>query len=202
MKLFLTSDASKTLEKIVPLLPKSPQGTKVAFIPTAADPYPAAPWMQNDRNKLKELGFTVFDFDLKNKSEAETRETLTNADIVFVAGGNTFYLLEKANRSGFTNVIKDLVNKGTIYIGSSAGSVITGPDIEPVKVFDDPKAAQLNSTDGFHFIDFVILPHYGEKKRLNTHKAVVNEYKDTYKLQLLTDEQFVLVEDKGFKILG
>lgn len=198
--LYLTSVAAKTLDKIVTFLDKSPKDLKVAFVPTAADPYENRPWLDEDRDKLISLGFEVAELDLKGKNESDLRKDLSDTDIIFVAGGNTFYLLEKVKKSGFDKVVKDLVNKGVIYIGSSAGSVLVGPDIEPVKVFDDPNEAQLESTKGLGWVDFVVLPHYKKEKYGVYHQQVIEEYKDKYKLIPITDEQFIKVEGEEYKI--
>ena len=60
--------------------------------------------------------------------------------------------------SGFSKIVKKLIEEGVTYIGSSAGSVLVGPTIEPVKTMDNPNdAPNLNSFEGLGFIDFVIL---------------------------------------------
>ena|SRR5256885_9786234 len=201
MTLFLASNASKTLDLLLPLLPKSPHELKLAFIPTARDPYKETPWIDVDRQKVSELGFTIIDVDLKDKTENEIRKLLADVDIIFVAGGNTFYLLEKVKKSGFDKVVKELIQKGIIYIGSSAGSVIMGPDIESVKVFDDMHVAKLDSFEGLNLVDFVVLPHYKKGVYEKEHNQAMEEYKGKYKFILLTDEQAVLVTDSGYKVV-
>ncbi len=201
MKLFLTSAAVKTLDKIVPLLPKTPKENSVLFIPTAAEPYESKPWVEEDRSKLIELGFNVVDFDLKGKNENQVKEAVVNKDIVFVAGGNTFYLLEQARKSGFEKIVKELIRKGVVYIGSSAGSVIAGPDIKAVEIFDDPSEAQLNSASAFKLVDFIVLPHYKKEKYGPYHEMVMKEYGDRFKLIPITDEQMIVVEDNSYKII-
>ena len=195
MKLFLTSVAANVLEKLVPLLPKSPKELSVLFVPTAADPYENREWMEDDRNKLLELGFNVFDFDLKDKSEGEVKKALSKTDIVFVAGGNTFYLLEKVKLSGFDNAIKDSSNQRQIYIGSSAGSVILGPNIEPMKYLDDStKALSLSDYSGLNLIDYIVLPHFDNKKYKEAYEKLTREYRNIYKLKPLNDDQFIAIE--------
>jgi len=201
MRLFLTSKASAVLDKIMPLLPKPTKELKVAFIRTAANPYPEKPWADDDRNRLVELGFQIIDFDIAGKDKKEIRDVLSKVDIIFVAGGNTFYLLKKARESGFDEVAKKLIAEGKIYIGSSAGSIIVGPNIEPVKYFDDPNVAQSKSSQGFNLVDFVVLPHYGREKYELLHKMVITEFGKKYKLVTLTDEQFVLADGKNNQIL-
>ena len=50
-----------------------------------------------------------------------------------------------------------------LYIGSSAGSVLAGPDIDITRELDDPnEASNLKTTEGLKLVDFIILPHYGK----------------------------------------
>lgn len=202
MKLFLTSVAANVLDKLVPLLSKSPKELSVLFIPTGADPYKSREWMDDDRNKLVELRFNVSDFDLNGKKEDEVRQVLLKTNIAFVAGGNTFYLLEKVRQSRFDKVVKDLIKKDLIYIGSSAGSVILGPNIEPMKYLDDPsKAPSLSDYSGMGLVDFVLLPHFDNKKYDDAYKKLMKEYKNIYKLQPLADNQAIIVNGNEIKIV-
>ncbi len=175
---------------------------KVAFIPTAADMYDTKPWMDADRQALVDLGMEVEDLDIKDKNEEELYKFLSKKDIIFVSGGNTFYLLYYAEKSGFDKVIVKLIDEGKIYIGSSAGSVIAGPTIEPVKVFDDPdEAPNLKSFESFGLIDLVILPHYGKEKHEQEFQSILKDWSGKVKLQLLRDDEAVLVKEDNFKLL-
>jgi len=187
--IFLTSQASEVLDKIVEMLPKKPEELKVVFIPTASDPYEAHPWLDNDREKLTALGFQIEEFDLKNKTEDKTREFLSNFDIVFVAGGNTFYLLSQAKKSGFDKVAKELLQAGKIYIGSSAGSYICCPTIDAA-TWKNPEKNRygLEDLSALNFVDFLVTAHYKEK-----YKQAVEEGKTStsYPVMVLTDQQFI-----------
>ncbi|OGH02924.1 MAG: hypothetical protein A2798_00650 [Candidatus Levybacteria bacterium RIFCSPHIGHO2_01_FULL_37_17] len=199
--LFLTSQAYNVLHRLIPLLKDKPENLSVAFIPTAADLYKERPWMDDDRNKLVELGFNVFDLDLKNKNEEDLKKILSNVNLIFVAGGNTFYLLEKCRKSGFDKLIRQLLDRGVVYIGSSAGSVIAGPDIEAVKDFDDPDEANLESTTGFGLVNFVTLPHFKNAKYSTLHDKVIKEYGKKYNIIPITDQQAVLVQDTKNQVI-
>lgn len=192
IQLFLASQASVVLPKIASMLPKNPQEYTVSFIPNAADIYNNPHWVTSDKIELQKLGFHVIDLNLNGKTETELKELLKSTDIIFVAGGNTFYLLQKCIESGFDKIVKEKVAEGTIYIGSSAGSVIAGPDIESVADFDDRNEAQLNDTKGFGFIESVILPHYRKSESSAYHK-VIQQFQNQYKFLLLTDQQMVYV---------
>lgn len=171
----------------------------MVFIPTAANPYKKRPWIAADRDALTAAGFQVFNLDIENKTKKELREILKNANIIFVAGGNTFYLLEKAKKSGFDKIVKDLVSTNIIYIGSSAGSIILGPGIEFAEAFDDPNIAQLDSTKGFMLIDFIPLPHY--EKENPDYKDIIKEYGLKYTLVPITNDQIILVDDDGYHVI-
>lgn len=193
MKLYLTSIASQSLDKIAAELPKLPKDLEVLFIPTAADTYAKdnRPWLDADRDKFIELGFQVEDFNINGKSEDKVREKLFNADIIFVSGGNTFYLLEKVKASGFDKVLRELSGSDKIYIGSSSGSIIVGPNIEPIKSFDDPSAANLDSYDAIGLVDFVVLPHWGKEKYATKQEKVLKEFGKKYKLKPIKDGEMV-----------
>lgn len=203
-KLFLTSVACNVLDKFVELLDCPPSELTVAFIPTAADVYENKSFVDNDRNKLSELGFKILDVNINGKTEEILQEQLKDVDIIFVAGGNTFYLLEKTIASGFDKIVKNLIKNGKYYIGSSAGSVLAGLTIEPVKLLDNPsKAPNLKSFDGLKLIDKIILPHYGNEKYQDKINQILADYSDVQKnIIKLTDNQAAVIEDEKLKIIS
>ncbi len=196
MQIFLTSSADKVLKKIIPYLYKNPAEMTVAFVPTAGDLYSDKPWQESDRNKLKELGFRVEDVDLKVTQHQALKNMLSQADVVFVAGGNTSYLLEKAQESGFLDIVKDLVHSGTIYIGSSAGSLLAGPNIEMDKIYDDGEfGKELASYEGLGLVDFVALPHSNQEEFRPYIDKIKDEYGQKYSLVELKDNQAFIITD-------
>lgn len=201
-RLFLASAASETLDEFTNNLPDSATKFTVAFIPTAADPYEDKHFMEDDRKKLVESGFNVIDIDLKEKTKNQLSYELKDADIIFVAGGNTFYLLDKVQKSGFDKLVKTLVQKGVIYIGSSAGAILAGPSIEPFKTLDDPSKVQnLKSFKGLNLVNFVVLPHFGKEKYKAKHQNIMNKYSKKFKLLPITDLQAVVVDDNSIRIV-
>lgn len=194
-KLFLASFAHQTLENVRELLPKEPKDLTVAFIPTAADPYEDKHFVDVDRAKLVAMGFTVFDLDIKDKTESELETLLEPADVVFVAGGNMYYLLDHARKSGFMSVIKKLVERGVVYVGSSAGAVLACPTVDTARLFDPTSAApDLTSFEGLGLVDFLILPHAGAERYLERMQKTVEEWTGRgYQVHALTDQQAIVV---------
>jgi len=203
MKLYLTSVAARTLDKLLPFLEKSPKDLKVAFIPTAGDIYEEKPWMEADRNKLIELGFQVIDIDIKSKNKSVLQKELSSFDIIFVAGGNTSYLLEKAQECGFLEVVKNLVKNNVVYVGSSAGSLLAGPNIEMDKIYDIKErfGKKLISYEGLGLVDFVTLPHTDNPKYALYIEKIHRLYGDKYNLINLKDNQAILVQDNNWQML-
>lgn len=178
-RIFLTSKANLVLEKLAGLANINPKNTSVAFIPTAADPYEDKSFVDEDRQKLLELGYQVTDIDLKIHTYETLTEILSPFNIIFVAGGNSFYLLEKCLEVNFKKILEDLLEE-KIYIGSSAGAVILGPNIEPYKNMDDPsKAQKLESYSGINIINFLVLPHFGKQKYKQEYQELLSAIFDT-----------------------
>lgn len=95
MKLYLASYAMASMAKIIKHEGRDFVGKKAIFIPTAGDPYVNKDFVEADKNALKKYGLDVAEMDVKNKNEEEIREVIDGADVVLVAGGDTFYLMEK-----------------------------------------------------------------------------------------------------------
>lgn len=163
-KLFLTSSISEVHKEVAKLIEK-PKNQKLAFIYTASEAEEGdKTWLNKDREALKSIGFSTEDYTLTGKTEKDINKDLKKFQAFFLSGGNTFYLLEKIQQSNFIPFIKNKVMAGCIYISSSAGSIVAGPNIEPARMADSPqKAPNLKSTKGINLVDFVILPHWGSK---------------------------------------
>lgn len=203
--LFLASNVASVVSDIVKNITFSKTNRKLAFINTPAEVYDGErPWLKEDRESFKRAGFKPFDYTITGKNEKQLRNDLSSADFVFVSGGNTFYCLEKARASGFIPVIRDLVlNRGKVYIGSSAGSLIAAPDITPAANIDDTaKAPNLKDYKGFNLVDLVVLPHWGSErfKELYMKTRLEKSYSTNNKIILLTDNQYLYVKDDWYQI--
>jgi dipeptidase E len=112
--------------------------------------------------------------------------------------------LEKIQQTGCAEAIRKVVENGKIYIGSSAGSVIAGPDIYPVLKFDSvEKAPNLKGYEGLGLVNFILLPHWGSEdfRNLYLSQGLDLAYDSKNKFILLRDGQYVQVEDDKYKIV-
>jgi dipeptidase E len=188
MKIFLTSYAGRVIDKIIPKLPKRPQDLKALFITTASNPYPEHPWIDEDRDNLTKNGFALTDFDLVDKNEDEVRKSVNENDIIFVEGGNTFYLLKYARESGFDKVMIEQKNGDKVYIGVSAGAYIATPDIRPTEWKREKDHHGINDFTGMGLVSFAVFPHYEDK-----YKELIDTRKKELKCDLVTirDDEFI-----------
>jgi dipeptidase E len=202
-KLFLASIACLTLDKIIELLPKEPSKLNLVFIPTASNLYKNKSWLYKDREKLVAMGFKVKDVDIEGKTKQHLQKELVDVDVIFVSGGNTFYLLEKTIESGFDVIVKKLIAKGVVYIGSSAGSALVSPTIEAIKSLDDPSdAPSLKSYDSLNLVPFLVMPHYLDEDYKKQYKKILKEWNNKgFELKLLTNNQALVVNGDNIKIV-
>lgn len=205
-RLYLTSSVSFVAERLEKdLQPKAPNN-KMVFITTATeDEEHDATWIIKDKDSLISAGFDVFEYTITGKKENEIREDLKDVNFIYVEGGNTFYLLEKAQQSGFINVIRDFVLKEEkVYIGTSAGSIIAGRDTYPTLILDDVSLApNLKGYEGFGLVDFTVLPHWGSDKfkDLYLNHRLEHSYNGKSELILLRDNQYIEVKDDWYRII-
>lgn len=170
-----------------------PQHASVVFVPVASAVYEETPWIDEDRKKLEQFGYTVIDVDIRNVQGEELRNVCDDADIIFIAGGNTVFLYHHAQQSGLYDIIQRAVQDGTIYVGSSAGSILAGPSVEPFLQEDMPelpKDFHLEDPTGLNLVDYIILPHYKEGDTKD--KEIMERYGSKFHFVLLTDKEYRL----------
>lgn len=201
--LLLTSDGfdgEDVRKEILKVLPKPPPEIKLAHITTASKPEKSTSYVKRDRQAMIKVGFQVEDVDIEGKSKTELQYLLKDKDVVYVQGGNTFYLLKCIKESGFDDVVKKLIKRGTIYIGVSAGSYIACPTIE-MALWDhqDVNIVGLKDLTALNLIPFLLLVHYEPKHKSALEKAVLNAH---WPVRILKNNQALLVKDGQTRLVG
>lgn len=163
MKLYLSSYRIPTPNDLSSLLGKELKKTSIALIPNAKDYYVdrARNLKVNDLVAyMEDLGLKVDVVDLRQFSDPKELKTqLAGYDLVWAMGGNTYMLRYEMKRSGFDQVIKELLDSGIIYGGDSAGALVACASIAGVELADEPEFAEEIITDGLGLIPSVVLPH-------------------------------------------
>lgn len=99
-------------------------------------------------------------------------EAVKRADALFTGGGNTFVLLNELYRKNLLPVIREVVLSGTPYLGTSAGSNITGPSIMTT---NDMPIVHPPSLDALGLLPFNLNPHYLDPDPSSRHQGETRE---------------------------
>jgi len=132
---------------------------KIGFLPTASkdDKKKVDLFYKRFENNCSELSH----FNLCSKIEG-FEEWFLNKDIIYVGGGNTFYMLEIWKKNNLIKIFKEGYSKGIILSGVSAGAICwfdwmlsdsKGPGFEPLR--------------GINLISGSCTPHSSESGRIN-----------------------------------
>ena len=200
--MILTSSLYESIGFVKEFLDKNAKSKKILFIPTAANVEEYKNYMYLTEKAFEDIGYEVDNFDISVFSEKTVKEKLSKAEIIFISGGNTFYLLQELKKKNLISYLKERIGKGLIYIGESAGSVITAPNIEYVSVMDDKiLAEELDDYTGLNLVDFYIVPHFEEEPFIESSRKIVELYKDKLDLKLINNKEIILVENDDFKII-
>jgi dipeptidase E len=63
------------------------------------------------------------------RRDPATARRILDSDIVYLAGGNTFYFLEHLRRAGLLDVLRRFARQGGVLAGLSAGALLLTPHI-------------------------------------------------------------------------
>ncbi|GHT41342.1 putative peptidase Lmo0363 [Bacteroidia bacterium] len=195
-KLFLSSYFSGVQNLLPDFTNNACSGKKVVFIPTASVPEKVTFFVGADKKALAKLGLIIDELEVSIAPYGEIASKISNADYLFVEGGNTFFLLQELKRTGADKLIVEHINKGKLYIGASAGSMIISKDIEYVKFMDNPKAApDLNGDfSALSVLDFYIVPHCTNFPFKKAAEKIVAAYSETLDLRLISNNQVIVVD--------
>jgi dipeptidase E len=199
--IILTSSGNYKIEGDLSFLPKPIKEMKMAYITTASKGENYASYVELYKQKMKELDYDFEEVDLDDKNEQELKKILADKELIYIEGGNTFYLLKAVRKSGSDKIIKDLVASGVIYMGSSAGAYIACPTIE-VSTWVRPDRFDRHGITNFtalNLVPFLVVAHYDQKND----GLLKEKIKTTkYPVKILTDDQALLVKDGKVKLIG
>ncbi len=158
-------------------------------------------YFERNRSYFRDNHFDVEELDLDGKKEDELRDILSKKELVYVEGGNTFYLLASIRRSGFEHVIKELLPKGLVYMGGSAGSYVACPSIE-TSTWKEKVRDRFGVTDftAMNLLPFLLFVHYKPEE----HQELLREkiHSTSHSVRILTDEQAIFIHDGKEEFLG
>lgn len=99
-------------------------------------------------------------------------EAIKNAKGIFTGGGNTFLLVTQLYRNNVMSVLSDVINAGIPYLGTSAGSNITGVSMQTT---NDMPIIFPPSFKTLEAIPFNLNPHYLDADLQSKHMGETRE---------------------------
>ena len=200
--MILTSSLYESMGIVKKILDEKTESKKILFIPTATNVDEYKQYIHLTQKSFEDFGYEVENFDVSVFSEEIAKEKLSEAKIVFISGGNTFYLLQELKKKNLISYLREKIENGLLYIGESAGSVITAPNIGYADIVDDKAlATELNDYTGLNLVDFYVVPHFEEEPFVEGSRNTVELYKDKLDLKLINNKEAILVENNNFTIL-
>lgn len=135
----------------------------IAIVTNAARDGKENTYVRLAEKQFRDSGFSaIFFIDV----EIDPLSLIQDAEIMYVAGGNTFTLLKKIRSSGADKILFERLTTDNhlLYMGVSAGSIILTPTIRIAnEVAPDPNEEGLTDFSGLSIFSEEICPHYTEK---------------------------------------
>lgn len=193
------------LQNVLPLIKEVEPNLKnktITYIPTASKVENLRFVFKLSKLWLEKQGLILDELDISSASYETIKNKLEKNEIIYVSGGNTFYLLQEMKKTGTDKLIIENVNNGKLYIGESAGAIVVAPDIEYVSAMDTKeKAPDLKDFSALGLTDFYVVPHSQNWSFNKAVKKIVSTYSLTLDLKVIRDSQAILVENGNVKIL-
>jgi len=201
MKLFLASEAKhpESIIKLRKFIGGSFKNKTIAYIPTANNGEHAfEDWKENSTTwkLVQTLGSKVTAVQFEDYKNSTALEKLINKDIIWFAGGAAGYLLYWIRRCEIDKALPKLLER-SIYVGSSAGSMICAKTQHVSSWYLGEPETGANLLPGLGLIDFEIYPHYEE----NLLPQIRKLWKKG-KLYLLKNGEVITVVGNKVKVLG
>lgn len=103
---------------------------------------------------------------------ADPKKAIRQAKAIFTGGGNTFVLVNQLYRLEVMDVLREAVENGTLYMGTSAGSNIAG---QTMQTTNDMPIVYPPSFKTLGLVPFNINPHYLDPDPQSKHKGETRE---------------------------
>lgn len=120
-----------------------------------------------EADDLAGLGYASEEIDLRDHFDDRDGLALrlTDLDLLWVVGGNSFALARAMTAAGCSNAVRSALANGMIYAGYSAGACVAGPDLQGIELIDAPDAVPEGYPSDvpartLGLVPFRIVPHW------------------------------------------
>jgi dipeptidase E len=148
--------------------------------------------------------FAKINIKVKGIHEFEDfKEAIKSAEAIFTGGGNTFLLVSQLYRHNLMTLLTETLKNGTPYLGTSAGSNITGLTMQTT---NDMPIIYPPSFQTLGMIPFNLNPHYldpdlNSKHMGETRETRIKEFHQFNSLPVLGLREGSWLDVKGEKII-
>jgi len=139
---------------------------RVLFVPFAL--YDRDKYAETAQRRFAQMGYELSSIH----NAANPKDAIEETDAVFIGGGNTFRLLKALYDFDLLGPIRERVQNGMPYIGSSAGSNVAAPTI---RTTNDMPIVEPPSFDALGLVSFQINPHYIDPDPNSKHMGETRE---------------------------
>ena len=133
----------------------------------------------------KSIGFKNIymskDYEDIMRNGNDDKKNMPHVDAIFISQGNTFEVMEYIRKYNFDEYIKEEIFRGTIYIGASAGAILSGRDFELAEEFDR-NFPRINNYTALGLLPETdtIIPHYTYEENKRFVEGLSDEVKMRY----------------------
>jgi dipeptidase E len=151
--------------------------------------------------------YGVVDFLCLDIEREPTRKQIREAlksDIVYLAGGNTFFFLHHLKRLGMLPMLRSYVRRGGVLAGLSAGGLIMTPTVAMAGARGlDPDENDIGLKDlrGLGLVDFEFSPHFNPtRQKIQRHLAYSRSI--TRPIYACRDGGGIIVQGRAVSFIG
>ncbi|PRX45831.1 dipeptidase PepE [Salegentibacter salegens] len=161
----------------------------------------------NEYTKKASEAFKKAGIKLRGIHEFENMtEAITSARGIFTGGGNTFLLVSELYRNKLMQTLKNSIQNGCAYMGTSAGTNIAGLTMQTT---NDMPIVYPPSFKTLGIVPFNINPHYLDPDTNSTHKGETRETRikefhtiNTQPVIGLREGSWLMVSDNKIELKG
>ena len=148
------------------------------FLPTAS--HDSKPYFNTFRKMYtSRLGCKV-DVALITTGEMDVehiRAKISKADIIYVGGGDTAYMMEQFDRYGMVDMLTEAYERGCVICGLSAGAICwyehMQSDVDKMRQGPDAPYVVL---DGYGWVEGICYPHFDDESRRRGYEQIRCDY--------------------------
>jgi dipeptidase E len=189
--------------------------TRVAVVLNAKDASsPENRWgsLQRELDALAGLGLQPGELDLRDffHRPHELRAALSEFDLIWVRGGNTFVLRRALSCSGADTILPELLREDAlVYGGFSAAVAVLAPSLRGLEIVDGPDVVPEGYEaepiwEGLGLLPYAVAPHYrSDHPESEAVERLVQHFIDRHLLfRAIRDGQAIVIDGDREEVVG